>query len=74
MQYEVAKTANAVTGAWYNAPFQTAFTQAPLLLAGIQTTADTDTSALRVQQFNDAGFQVKVEEEQSKDRTDPQKE
>jgi len=67
MQYEVAKTVNAVTDAWYNAPFQTAFAQAPLLLAGMQTTANTDTSALRVQQLTTTGFQVKVEEEQSKD-------
>ena len=33
----------------------------------MQTTNNTDTSALRVQQVNGTGFQVKVEEEQSKD-------
>lgn len=67
VQFEVAKTANAVTNAWYSTTHQTSFSQAPLLLAGMQTTANTDTSALRVQQLTATGFQVKVEEEQSKD-------
>ena len=67
MQYEVGRTANAVTNAWYNATYQTSFSQAPMLLADMQTTANTDTSALRVQQPAATGFQVKVEEEQSKD-------
>lgn len=67
VQFEVANTANAVTNAWYSTTHQTSFSQAPLLLAGMQTTANTDTSALRVQQLTATGFQVKVEEEQSKD-------
>ena len=67
VQFEAAATANAVTHAWYSATFQTAAPQAPLLLADMQTTNGTDTSALRVQQVNGTGFQVKVEEEQSKD-------
>jgi len=67
VQFEVANTANAVTNAWYNPTHQTSFSQAPLLLVGMQTTANTDTSALRVQQLTATGFQVKVEEEQSKD-------
>ena len=67
VQFEVVKTANTVSNAWYSAAFQTAAPQAPLLLAGMQTTANTDTSALRVQQLTATGFQVKVEEEQSKD-------
>jgi len=67
MQYEVAKTANAVTNAWYSGTYQSSFSQPPLLLADMQTTADTDTSALRVQQQTATGFQMKAEEEQSKD-------
>ena len=67
VQFEAAATANAVTSAWYSTTFQTAAPQAPLLLADMQTTNNTDTSALRVQQVNGTGFQVKVEEEQSKD-------
>lgn len=68
VQYEVAVTAKAVTNAWHSRTFAKAFTQPPLLLADMQTTNNTDTSALRVQNTTTAGFQVKVEEEQSKDR------
>jgi len=67
VQFEVANTANAVTNAWYSTTHLTSLSQAPLLLAGMQTTANTDTSALRVQQLVASGFQVKVEEEKSKD-------
>lgn len=67
VQFEVAKTANAVTQAWYSAAFQASSPRTPLLLADMQTTANTDTSALRMQQLAATGFQVKVEEEQSKD-------
>ncbi|MBV5329493.1 MAG: PKD domain-containing protein [Chlorobium sp.] len=66
VQFEAATTANAVTAAWYNATFQTAFKQAPLLLADMQTTNDTDPTALRVQLVTATGFQVKAEEEKSK--------
>ena len=68
VQYEVAVTAKAVTNAWHSRAFAKAFTQPPLLLADMQTTNNTDTSALRVQNTTAAGFQVKVEEEQSKDK------
>lgn len=67
VQFEAANTANAITSAWYSAIFKTPAPQAPLLLADMQTTANTDTSTLRVQQINGTDFQVKVEEEQSKD-------
>jgi hypothetical protein len=67
IQFEAAITANAITHAWYSAAFKTPAPQSPLLLADMQTTNGTDTSALRVQQITGTGFQVKVEEEQSKD-------
>ena len=67
IQFEAAITANAITHAWYSAAFKTPAPQAPLLLADMQTTNGIDTSALRVQQLTGSGFQVKVEEEQSKD-------
>ena len=51
VQFEAAATANAVTSAWYSATFQTAAPQAPLLLADMQTTNNTDTSVLRVQKL-----------------------
>lgn len=67
VQFEASATDNAVTHAWYSIAFQTATPHPPLLLADMQTTNAGDTSALRVQQLSGAGFQVKVEEEQSKD-------
>jgi PKD repeat protein len=67
LQFEVANTANAVTNGWYNIAYQTSFSQTPLFLADMQTTNNTDTSALRVQQQAVSGLQLKVEEEQSKD-------
>ncbi|WP_306549706.1 PKD domain-containing protein [Desulfobulbus sp.] len=67
VQFEVGTTAKAVTNAWYSRTYQTSFTQPPLLLADMQTTANTDTSALRVQLLTATEFQVKVEEEKSKD-------
>jgi len=66
VQFEVANTVKSVTNAWYNTTYQTLFSQAPLLLAGMQTTADTDPTALRLQQVAATGFQVKAEEETSK--------
>ena len=67
MQYEVGTTGNKVTNVWYTHNHQTAFNQAPLLLAEMQTTNATDTSALRLQTNTANSFTVKVEEEQSKD-------
>ncbi len=66
VQFEVATTAKAVTDKWYSSIFQTAFKQAPLLLAAMQTTNDTDPTALRVQQITATGYQVKAQEETSK--------
>lgn len=66
IQFEAATTVNAVTDAWYTRAFTKSFTQLPLLLAGMQTTNDTDPSALRVQQVSATGFQVRVQEETSK--------
>ncbi|WP_310600900.1 PKD domain-containing protein [Desulfobulbus sp.] len=68
LQYEVGKTANSVTNVWYSGKYQSGFNQAPLLLADMQTSNDLDTSALRVKSQTAAGFQIMVEEEQSKDK------
>ncbi len=67
VQFEAATTAKAVTNTWYNVSFKQPFTEAPLMLADMQTTSNTDASALRMQNVTETGFQVKVEEEQSKD-------
>ncbi|MDD2467509.1 MAG: PKD domain-containing protein [Desulfobulbus sp.] len=67
MQYRVAATANAVTQAWYPITFPSPYSAPPLLLVDMQTTAGGDTSALRMQKLSATGFEIKVEEEQSKD-------
>ncbi len=67
IQFEASTTANTVTEAWHQATFNGTFTQSPLLLADMQTTNGGDTAALRTQKGTTTGFQVKVEEEQSKD-------
>jgi len=66
LQYAVVKTANSVTDAWYSEKYKSAFKEAPLLLADMQTTNDTGTAALRMQNQTAAGFQVKAEAEMSK--------
>ena len=65
--FEAAITPKRVTNAWYSAGLKTPFKRPPLLLADMQTTNNIDTSALRTQQMANTGFQVKVQEEQSKD-------
>ncbi len=54
--------------AWYNGAFHACSAQTTLQMAEMQTIANTETSALRVQQLATTRFQVKAEEEQSKDR------
>lgn len=66
LQYEIANTAKAVTNNWYAITYQTLFNQTPMILADIQTTNDTDPTALRIQQSAATGFQIKAEEEKSK--------
>ncbi|WP_448874899.1 PKD domain-containing protein [Desulfobulbus propionicus] len=67
MQYRVAATDKAVTQVWSATTFPSPYATPPLLLADMQTTAGADASALRTQKLSATGFEVKVEEEQSKD-------
>lgn len=67
VQYEVATTATKVTNAWYTQTLQGTYGQAPMVLADMQTTNNTDTSALRFNTITTTGVEVKVEEERSKD-------
>lgn len=67
LQYQVGNTAKAVKEVWYPVTLAQPFTSAPLVMADMQTTADTDPCALRIDQISPTGFKVKVEEEQSKD-------
>lgn len=67
IQYEVATTGAKVTSSWYAKTLQGTYSQAPMVMADMQTTNSTDTSALRLSTVATTGFQVKVEEEKSKD-------
>ena len=67
LQFEVATTGKSVTNAWYTRALQSAFSQVPMVLADMQSTNSTDTAALKMQEVTATSFQVKVEEEQSKD-------
>lgn len=67
VQFEVSKTASTVTNSWSSITYQSTYATPPLLIADMQTATELDTSALRVQQISAVGFQIKVEEEQSKD-------
>lgn len=68
LQFESATTAQSINSSWSMSRFQSAFAQPPMVLAEMQTMINTDTAALRLQQVSASGFQVKVEEEQSKDK------
>ena len=66
LQYEIGTVGTRVTNKWFKKTYQKSYTQPPLVLAAMQTTNNTDTSALRL--INAASsFQVKVEEEKSLD-------
>ncbi|NLX17746.1 MAG: PKD domain-containing protein [Desulfobulbus sp.] len=67
LQFEVGTTDNCVTDSWHTQNHQSRFSQAPFLLADMQTTNNTDTAALRLRSNTANSFVVKVEEEQSKD-------
>lgn len=65
--FESAVTDDAITHDWKDIIYQTATEQLPFLFADIQTNGGKETSAARIQDSSASGFQVKVEEEQSKD-------
>ncbi len=67
VQYEVATTGSRPTSSWYAQTLRGSYAQTPMVLADMQTTNDTDTSALRLRSVTTSGFQVKIEEEKSKD-------
>lgn len=68
LQFESATTAQLITSSWSTNRLQSAFAQPPMVLADMQTMVNTDTAALRLQPVSASGFQVKIEEEQSKDK------
>ncbi len=63
--FEAGITARSVNQDWFNLTFQTAFPDLPFFFAGMQTTYDNDTAALRTQKMTQSGTQIKIEENQS---------
>ena len=66
LQYEVGTVGTQVTNKWFKKTYQRTYAEAPMTLADIQTTNNTDPSALRLINAS-SSFQVKVEEEKSAD-------
>ena len=64
---EAGVTGNSVTHSWYSVNFGTAKSSAPALLANMQTSDGGDTATLRIQNLSSTGFEVQVQEEESKD-------
>ncbi|SDW82337.1 fibronectin type III domain-containing protein [Thiocapsa roseopersicina] len=68
LRYEVGRTGRKVDHKAYNLVYQTAFVQPPVLVADMQTTHGDDTAALRWQNLNVESVDLRVQEEQSRDR------
>lgn len=67
LHYESGLTAQSVTHNWFDLTFQSEFPELPLFLAGMQTSAEADAAAIRLQTLSKTSAQIKIEEEQSKD-------
>ncbi|MBM9513983.1 PKD domain-containing protein [Desulfogranum marinum] len=65
INFEAATTADAITQEWTNIAYSSKGETTPYLLADMQTTDGKDSSALRAKDHSTAGFDIKVEEEQS---------
>nr|WP_321466183.1 PKD domain-containing protein [uncultured Desulfobulbus sp.] len=65
LQYEARANGVSVDNGWKSVDFTTSFLQAPMLFAGLQSYAGSDTAALRTSAVKRSQFQIKVEEEQS---------
>ena len=64
---EFALSQPSITHLWSSIGLQSEFTASPVVLTGIQTFAGGDTAATRLQMRSVAGFDVKIEEEASRD-------
>jgi hypothetical protein len=65
--FEIGRTSNSVTHAFQALNFYEPFSNPPAYLAGMQTTDGGDTAAVRCQNKQADGIEIKVEEEQSRD-------
>ena len=68
LSFEVATTADEVTDQFYPISFSGTFLEAPMFLADMQTTDGKDTAAVRWQNRDANGVEVKIEEEQSRNQ------
>ena len=68
LRYEVGRTGRKVDHKAYNLVYQTAFVRPPVLVADMQTTHSNDTAALRWKNLNVESVDLRVQEEQSRDR------
>ncbi len=60
-------TSNSVTHNWYNVTMNSGFSEAPVLVAGMQTCDGGDPAGIRIKNLTSSSFKVMVEEEKSKD-------
>jgi hypothetical protein len=67
LQYTASIGNIKVTHEWKSITYQSPFALMPFLLSDMQTTNGVDPCALRVQNLASNSFQIKVQEEQSKD-------
>jgi PKD repeat protein len=68
VSFEVATTADEVTDQFYPIWFSGAFLETPMFLADMQTTNGNDNATVRWQNRDTYRIEVKIEEEQSRDR------
>ena len=66
-KYEVGKTPNAVTDAWYTIGFDQSYGTSRTAVLDMQTTDGGNTAGLRYDNFNSGSIDTFVEEEQSSD-------
>jgi hypothetical protein len=57
------RTPNAVTRKFYSVSFNKAFSQRPVVLAGIDSFNSAETAGVRIKQLNRKGFEVKTEDD-----------
>ena len=65
---EFGETGECVTHEWFSVNLASDYGRRPAVVAGIQTFAGTDPAAVRIRNAGGRGFEVKVEEERSRDR------
>lgn len=65
-QFEVGRTPDTVINGWYQINFQQTY-ESPLFITDMQTFDGHNTAGLRYRNLTDAGVEVAVEEERSKD-------